>query len=246
MKVLASDFDGTLFFHDKGFKEEDIEKIKEFQQKGHLFGICSGRSLKGIQVQIDPRIQLDFYIISSGAQILDKDLNMISQHIIDKNVVIKIISFIHEKMAIDIEGVHHRFSLNRDHPRIDDDILLSSIEELKEDVISFSLHLSSEKEAKKYTDWLNGFKDIHEFKNKKDIDITKTGISKGTGIQEIKKYYHIEDHCFAGIGDALNDLPMLQSVDIPYTFEDSSDDVKKYSKYIVSSVAKCLEHLESL
>ena len=88
MKVLASDFDGTLFFHDKGFKEEDIEKIKEFQQKGHLFGICSGRSLKGIQVQIDPRIQLDFYIISSGAQILDKDLNMISQHIIDKNVVI--------------------------------------------------------------------------------------------------------------------------------------------------------------
>ena len=32
MKVLASDYDGTLLFNEK-FKEGDLKKIKEFQEK---------------------------------------------------------------------------------------------------------------------------------------------------------------------------------------------------------------------
>ena len=39
MKVLASDYDGTLLFNEK-FKEGDLKKIKEFQKAGNLFGLC--------------------------------------------------------------------------------------------------------------------------------------------------------------------------------------------------------------
>lgn len=42
MKVLASDFDGTLFFKGK-FKEEDLKQIRAFQAQGHQFGLCTGR-----------------------------------------------------------------------------------------------------------------------------------------------------------------------------------------------------------
>lgn len=45
MKVLASDYDGTLLFNEQ-FKEGDLKKIKEFQKVGNLFGLCSGRPLK--------------------------------------------------------------------------------------------------------------------------------------------------------------------------------------------------------
>ena len=38
MKVLASDYDGTLLFNEK-FKEGDLKKIKEFQKAGNLFGL---------------------------------------------------------------------------------------------------------------------------------------------------------------------------------------------------------------
>ena len=47
MKLLASDFDNTLWFEDH-MKDEDVKAIHEFQKHGHLFGICSGRSLSGI------------------------------------------------------------------------------------------------------------------------------------------------------------------------------------------------------
>ena len=51
MKGIASDFDGTLYFGDieGGYKKEDLMRIKEFQDKGHCFGICTGRPLVGIE-----------------------------------------------------------------------------------------------------------------------------------------------------------------------------------------------------
>ena len=36
MKLLASDFDNTLWFHDH-MKERDVKTIKEFQKQGNLF-----------------------------------------------------------------------------------------------------------------------------------------------------------------------------------------------------------------
>ena len=71
MKVLASDFDGTLYFQDEGYREQDIAAILEFQGQGHKFGFCTGRPLMGIVNFLDERINPDFYILNSGAYILD-------------------------------------------------------------------------------------------------------------------------------------------------------------------------------
>ena len=45
-KVFASDFDGTLYFYlaDVKLPPENVEKIKEFQEAGHVFGLCTGSS----------------------------------------------------------------------------------------------------------------------------------------------------------------------------------------------------------
>lgn len=74
MKALASDFDGTLYFKD-GFKEKDLKAIKEFQDHGNLFGICTGRPLSAIIEECQGKINFDFYIVASGALVLDKDQN---------------------------------------------------------------------------------------------------------------------------------------------------------------------------
>ena len=51
-KVFASDFDGTLYFYkaadpDK-LPQESVEKIREYQEAGHLFGLCTGRQVGGL------------------------------------------------------------------------------------------------------------------------------------------------------------------------------------------------------
>ena len=49
-KVFASDFDGTLYFYKAEVKlpPESVEKIREYQAAGHLFGLCTGRQVGGL------------------------------------------------------------------------------------------------------------------------------------------------------------------------------------------------------
>ena len=87
MKALASDFDRTLFFYDESgsyYRLEDVQAIKHFQSLGNLFGVCTGRSYKGIEDFNPHQIDYDFYILCSGAKILDKEGNLIYQKFIDK------------------------------------------------------------------------------------------------------------------------------------------------------------------
>lgn len=49
--ILFTDMDGTILFSDNGktyFKESDLDAIKEFQQRGNLIVINSGRALPWI------------------------------------------------------------------------------------------------------------------------------------------------------------------------------------------------------
>ena len=75
MKALASDFDGTLYLHDaaESYREGDIAGIGQLQKQGCLFGLCTGRPLWGITAFLSKRLHPDFYIVSSGAMILDRN-----------------------------------------------------------------------------------------------------------------------------------------------------------------------------
>ena len=64
MKALASDFDRTLFFYDESgsyYRLEDVQAIKHFQSLGNLFGVCTGRSYKGIE-DFNPHTIFIFYV----------------------------------------------------------------------------------------------------------------------------------------------------------------------------------------
>ena len=93
MKVFASDFDNTLFFRDfwdngEGYiRKKDIEKIKDFQTKGNLFGLCTGRALFDVFFDAKDIINFDFYILASGAVILDRDYKTLHKAVIPFSII---------------------------------------------------------------------------------------------------------------------------------------------------------------
>ena len=50
-KAMASDFDNTLYFMflDEPYRKGDRESIRDFQQAGGLFGVSTGRALRGVR-----------------------------------------------------------------------------------------------------------------------------------------------------------------------------------------------------
>ena len=80
------------------------------------------------------------------------------------------------------------------------------------------------------------------YQNSTNVDIVFKGISKGTGIQFIKRYFNTDK--IYGIGDSYNDLPMLETVDIPFTFHSSPKPVKEQAAYLVDDIAEAINIIE--
>ena len=106
MKILASDFDNTLFFSD-GVHKEDVEAIRTFQKQGNLFGLCTGRQLEGIKYPFGgnrehplTEIDFDFYITLSGGVIFNKKEEVIFEKDIPMNIVREIAEVIPVYMSI--------------------------------------------------------------------------------------------------------------------------------------------------
>ena len=52
---------------------EIVKKVREYQAAGHLFGLCTGRQVGGLTPFIAGFVEPDFYITSSGANIVDRN-----------------------------------------------------------------------------------------------------------------------------------------------------------------------------
>ena len=241
MKSLASDIDGTLVFNQQ-IKKQDREAIEKYQ-KEHLFGVCSGRPRCAL---FDlKQLKLDFYILSSGALILDKDLNIIQDFPMKKEIVQQIFNEYHQHAKIILQtGNADVFyaTLKEDYnPKLK---VISSFKEVEHEIIyGISLIFKDDKTTKKACFEINQkYHEIEGFQNRNSVDIVRKGCSKGTGIKIIKDHYRLEK--IAGIGDSYNDLPMLKVVDTAFTFKTSPQEIKKQVHYCVNDIAEAIALLE--
>ena len=252
MKILASDFDNTLFFLDfrndgEGYiKKTDIEKIEDFQAKGNLFGLCTGRALFDVFFDAKDIISFDFYILASGAVILDKDYKTLHKAVIPFSTIKDMYLLFKNKYNYSPLFVTEKSfcCIQKKIYNVDTDIY-QSIDEMDDlEFIAISYVLNTLEESYNLCTELNSkYGDIIVgYQNSTNVDIVLKGNSKGTGIELIKKYYNLDK--IYGIGDSYNDLPMLQKVDVPFTFHCSPEPVKQQAAYLVDDIAQAIEIIE--
>lgn len=242
MKALASDFDGTLYFED-GIKDSDQQAIIDFQ-KDHLFGLCTGRPLIGVQHYLKDCIQPDFYIVSSGACILDKECHVLYEQTISKDIMKAIYQQDHNKAEVSIQADFRIYTLVKDSKIPIAQTYVESVDCIgDEHIFGLSINAMSESQAKQWTQDLNEtYPDIMAFQNKEYIDIVKRGCSKGEAIKKLKELLHLD--MVYGIGDSYNDIPMLESADCSFTFHESPQIVQEKATHIVSSISEAITMIE--
>ena len=242
MKAFASDLDGTLYFNDlpEKIKAKDIEAIKKWQQNNNLFGVCTGRPLS--DVDLGP-IDLDFYIVSSGALVLDKNQQVIHEELVSFDIIKTIFDQYNDLFYVYIQGDKKLYctkagTLPLRHTLIED------IDSLKNShLYGISINALTCENAKKTTEIINQqFGDyVDAYLNVDCIDIVNKGCSKGSGLKRLKEKMQIT--YLSGIGDSYNDLPMFAVVDQAFTFNRSPEKVKQAAKYLVDGIDECIEKL---
>ena len=245
MKAFASDFDGTLYFYQETdrMKAGDIAAIRRFQANGNAFGVCTGRSLKGITMALPEPPGFDFYILASGALIVDRDYRTIHTHCISRDLTAEINARYEKQARIVIQANDTVYTLTgKYHPM---QTKIDTLTDIPGDAIyGFSFGFESAERAMEIAGELNAryAGQIAAFQNVTNVDIVAAGCSKGSGVRFVKEYFGAAE--IGGIGDSYNDIPMLAAADVAFTFPFAPEEAKRQAQHIVSSVGEALEIME--
>ena len=247
-KVFASDFDGTLYFYKAEVKlpPENVEKIRTYQEAGHLFGLCTGRQIGGLTPFITGFVKPDFFITSSGACIVDSEFREIRKRGVDRKVADALVKELNPKgyrLTLDVECDICVFA-KMDYPG--KYYVITGVDDAPEGLIhQVSVHTESLEEAasiaadinRRYGDTVEAFQNVIE------IDIAPKGCSKGKGVEVLRDYYRsvYGDIKLYGIGDSINDLPLLEAADVSYTFPYAPEIVQQRATKVVDTICDALE-----
>ena len=242
-RAVASDFDNTLYFmgDEEPMRAADIFGIVYFQQRGGLFGLCTGRSLVGVRDVIGPWIRPDFYILASGALVLDGEENVLFRKCLSLDLVKSIYHRVPAPMRSVIQANDTVYTLQEENYL---QTHIDSLDDLKDAyVYGLSIAAQDVESAADLAAKINSLygEEAAAFHNVTHVDVAPRGCSKGTGIEVVRKAFSIRE--MYGIGDHYNDLPLLESVDHPYTISHAPVQVQQAAEGIVRGVSELLDRI---
>ncbi|MCD7839928.1 MAG: Cof-type HAD-IIB family hydrolase [Erysipelotrichaceae bacterium] len=243
IKAIFFDIDGTLLSHtSKSVPDFTKKALHLLKQKGIYTFVASGRHIS--EMKDIPINDLDFtgyitlngqYCFNNDGVIYDlginqEDINNII-HYIDKHPFPCI--FVEDKlMYINYHNVAVQIVQNAiSTPLPDINDLHRGYNHKIYQVIPYDIDKTKEKEILnlmphcKATRW-------HDLA----IDIIPSNGGKQNGIQQILKYYHINQDETMAFGDGNNDIDMLEFVEIAIAMGNATDTVKEVSDYITDDV----------
>lgn len=232
-KILFSDYDKTLYINEDGLLK-NIEAIKKFRDKGHLFTIATGRAYYDLKDMIkNYQIPFDYLILNHGAFILDSNFNIIHSIFIDNNIVEEI--FEAAKQNSDVFEVVLYDEFNK------------YINEKKDNIIKIVLKLDSEDKANHLSNEINSnYQEIKSYVMRSRtahlVEIICTDVDKSIAIKKILKITNIEKQNTFVIGDGPNDVEAIKDYN-GFGMEISNSEVYKVAKKLYKSVSDLIEEI---
>lgn len=253
MKVLASDYDGTLCI-DHQVSKENIQAITRFRNAGNLFGIVTGRSMESLQKEMNTyQLSCDFIITNNGGVLFDKHAKRLLTKYMEFSSALAIIAYIKQTDCVSyvINDGYHRYKFLCNAKAIDYKYAKLEDSNGKEDevlakgnIAQIVVSLQEEQIAHSIANYINTyFQDVAQaYVNVHCVDIVPQGVSKANGIFDMQSYVSFLEEDVYAIGDSYNDLSMLEAF-CGCTLSHANDDIKESAQYIFDSVASCIDFI---
>lgn len=250
-KMIFLDLDGTLLNDQKELPERNKEAIKKALAVGHKVFLCTGRPLSSARKQI-PLLGLDqkgcYAITYNGGLIWDSyEEKVIYKKTISRETVACIFQKAQEHgmyaqtYTDTLVLCQKDCQESRDYSRltkIDRTITKDIFQELGQEEPCKALCIAPGYDREK----LEAFRKVLEesLKGKADLmfscyeylEIVPLQISKGNAIRFMSEYLKIPMEDTIAVGDAENDISMIQAAGLGAVMKNASEEIKKYGDYI--------------
>lgn len=242
MKVIATDYDGTLNYG--GIDHKKREAIALWRKKGNLFGIVSGRSEQSlIDRVLEDKIEVDFLIANNGATICDGRGKLLESTECMGDYIEELISFLFSEDCVQAR-VHSRygqFIVKKDTETLcDNEIYLSSFPKIESFYQVSALFLQPNEAMNTAQKIREKFPLLYNpLNNRCWIDIVTLNMCKSEGIHSLEKIYGINSRDIITLGDSENDIDMLKNFR-SFAMENALDITKEAADNVISGITELI------
>ena len=253
IKLVAIDMDGTLLNSKKELLEETKQYFKNFHNKNTetLLVLCTGRPESGIRPYLKDLgyLEENHYIISqNGANIYESQTGKrVMDAFVDSAAIQKWIE-LGKKHGISVmgAGVDYYYSFDEDPTEwMEFDVKLVSgklkriptKESLNTDFYKILL-MGDEEQLNEFEtfipqEWRDEFYVVRS--QKYLVEVLTKGVNKAFGLEKLAQKLNILPSEIAAIGDAANDIEMLEYAGLAIAMGNASEEVKSISDIVTDT-----------
>ncbi len=251
-KMIFLDLDGTLLDDEKNLPKVNKEAINEALEAGHKVLVCTGRPLSSAK-KLLPVFGLNrpgcYAITYNGGLIYDAGEE---KAIYQKTLPFDQVRYIFEK-AYEYGKIHIQtytedgFICEYDTPesrsyekktQCERKVVKDIFEEMKAQEPCKMLAIAYDYDRKH----IEGFREfvLEYCAGKMDVcfscyeylEFMPAGINKGNAIRWMSEYLQIPMECTIAVGDAENDISMIEAAGLGVVMKNAGDEIKQYGDYI--------------
>ena len=195
MKILASDFDNTIYFlDDKERNKRNVAAIKKFVSQGNVFCIITGRNYSDLKVLLNENdIPYSYLICEDGAKIFNNMDYCIDTVLLDRKTIERIIPVLKEN--------------NCDY-YLDDGYNKT---EYLEDVVKIVVNCIDEQEKERIVKTVKEQFDVHIYASRFHVNIINKSVNKENALKKLFNLEELNINFLNVIGDNDNDYEMLKA-----------------------------------
>lgn len=194
MKILASDFDNTLYIKNENELNKNILALKKYLSKGNLFCIITGRSYTSVKELLNKyKIPYSYLICEDGAKLFNN---------LDYCIYTTLLN------ATEVEKVQKIFADNNIECLFEDGY---NITENKSDCTKVIATYKDRTLADKIVKELHEKTNTYSYISTEHINVISNATNKEVGLKKLIELENLSSAELYVIGDDINDLEMLRT-----------------------------------
>ncbi len=253
IRLLIIDVDGTLIGENRTISPRVYNTLIEARQRGVQIALCTGRPMAAARRYADELQLSGYHIFDSGATIANPLTgSTLYQSVIDKHVLLELLRAAQkEKLYFELYTGNAFFVEEiTDTTRMHIDLmgyrptvgpLLDVIEKIP--ITKAEMIATNPDEHRRISTVLAAFADRIDLgwatapgTSADFVNIMAKGISKGDAVLRLADHAAVPLEQRMGVGDGLNDEPMLRNVGIPVAMGDAPDAIKELAAWVTRPV----------
>lgn len=225
------DIDGTLM-ENMTVTQRVIDTIQKARAQGHLFFVCTGRSMGHMPKQLLDAEYLDGYVMGCGMHCVIGDKIVYRERVPHEEVLAVTQYFLdHDREGL-YECENALLSVNANRPNFRNFDSVDSLGAVLDEMPVTKMTIIGpyrEEDAAFLAKWF----DVYDMRTY--VDIVKSGVTKATGMQKMLDYLGITREDCIGVGDSMNDLPMIEFAGLGVAMGNAPDNVKEKADVVTDT-----------